>query len=99
VVQYRRTTAGASQLRVGLLTSAGWRYSAWSTIGTAALTVRLDWTSATAGTATLVVNGAGAGSATGNSAASAVESVALGQVATTGTNTGSGALDSYTSNR
>jgi hypothetical protein len=98
VVQYRRT-GGVSQLRVGLLTSAGWRYSAWSGIATSAITVRLDWTSAAAGVATLVVNGANAGSATGNSGASTVESVALGQVAKTGTNTGSGALDAYTSNR
>jgi hypothetical protein len=99
VVQYRRTTAGASQLRVGVLTSAGWRYSTWTAIGTGAITVRADWTSATAGSAALSVNGAGAGTATGNTSAYSIESVALGLVATTGTATGSAAVDNYTSNR
>ncbi|MGI5238974.1 multicopper oxidase domain-containing protein [Dactylosporangium sp. CA-139066] len=98
-VQYRRTNAGASQLRTGVLTSAGWQYSAWTGIGTGAITVKLDWTSAAAGGVALTVNGTRIGSITGNTSGSTVESAALGLVATTGTNTGTGAVDSYTVNR
>jgi hypothetical protein len=99
-VQYRRTTAGASQLRTGVLTPAGWQYSAWTGIATGAVTVNVDWTSAVTGGVALTVNGTRVGAVTGNTSASTVESAALGLIATTGTsNSGAGAVDSYTANR
>src|SRR5258705_40462 len=98
-VQSRRTTAGVSQVRSGVLTSAGWQYSAWSAVATGAVTVKVDWTSAAAGGVVLTVNGTRIGAVTGNTSGSTVESAAFGLVATSGANTGAGALDSYTANR
>ncbi|HEV7897254.1 MAG TPA: multicopper oxidase domain-containing protein [Planosporangium sp.] len=100
-IQYQTTTAGVSQLRAGLLTSAGWRYSAWSTIRTTAITVRLDWAAGSAGSAALSVDGAAVGRATGSTLLYRVDSSALGVVAATGTGavSGTAAIDNYTSNR
>ncbi|NJC73804.1 multicopper oxidase domain-containing protein [Planosporangium thailandense] len=101
VVQYQSTATGIPQLRVSVLTSTGWKYSAWSTIPRTAVTVKVNWTSASSGTATLAVEGATVGTVTGNTSAYRVESDALGVVATSGSNapTGSAAVDNYTSNR
>ncbi|MGC9669582.1 multicopper oxidase domain-containing protein [Planosporangium sp. 12N6] len=100
-VQYQTTTAGVSQLRVGVQTSTGWKYSAWSTVPKTAVTVRVDWANATNGTATLSVEGSGVGTATGNTSANRIESAALGVVAASGTGavSGTAAIDNYTSNR
>jgi hypothetical protein len=100
-VQYQSTSAGVSQLRVGVQTSQGWKYSGWSTIARTAVTVKVDWTAASAGRATLSVEGATVGTATGNTSAYRVESDALGVVATNGSGavSGSAAIDNYTSNR
>jgi hypothetical protein len=98
-VQYQRTTAGVSQLRLALSTSTGTKYTAWTTIAATAVTVKADWTSAAAGSATLSVNGTAAGTAAGNTSARTVESAALGLVSTGGATTGAAAIDTYTSTR
>jgi hypothetical protein len=100
-VQYQTTNAGVSQLRVGLQTSAGWKYSNWSTIAKTAVTVKVDWTAASAGNATLFVEGAAIGTVSGNTSAYRVESDALGVVGTSGSGavSGSATIDNYTSNR
>jgi hypothetical protein len=98
-VQYQRTTAGVSQVRVGALTSTGWKYSAWSTIAATAVSIKVDWSSATAGTAALSVNGTTVATVTGNTSARTVESVALGVAAAAGRTTGAGAIDAYSATR
>lgn len=101
-VQYRRTTANGSQLRTGLLNSAGaWVYSAWAAVPTAAATatVTVDWKSAAAGSAGLKINGTASGTANGNTSNRKIESAALGVIASTGATTGAGAIDNYTSSR
>jgi hypothetical protein len=98
-VQYRRTGAGGSQLRVGVLGSSTWTYSAWYTVPATRVTVAVDWRSATAGSAVLTVNGTAAGTATGNTSARTIETAALGMIAATGATTGSAAIDNYTSTR
>jgi hypothetical protein len=100
-VQYQSTATGISQLRVGLQTKTGWKYSSWSTIPRTAVTVKVNWTAATSGTATLAVEGAAVGTATGNSSAYRIESDALGVVGANGSGAvaGTAAIDNYTSNR
>jgi hypothetical protein len=100
-VQYQRTVAGVSQLRVGAQTSTGWKYSAWTTIATTAVTVKVDWTAATSGAATLSVNGTAIGTAAGNTSAYRIESAALGVVVATGTGAvaGTAAIENYPSTR
>ncbi|GAA1824341.1 multicopper oxidase domain-containing protein [Planosporangium flavigriseum] len=100
-VQYQSTATDISQLRVGVQTSTGWKYSAWSTIPRTAVTVRVDWTSATSGKATLKVEGAVVGTATGNTSAYKIETDALGVVAANGSGAvaGAAAIDNFTSNR
>ena len=82
-----------------MLTSAGWAYSAWSAVATTAVTVAVDWKSATAGSAALSINGTKVGTASGNTSSRSVESVALGVITATGNTTGSAAIDNYTSTR
>jgi hypothetical protein len=100
-VQYQRTKTGVSQLRVGVQTSGGWKYSAWSTVPTSAVILKVDWTAATSGSATLSVGGAAIGTAAGNTSAYRIKSDALGVVAASGTGavSGTAAIDNYTSNR
>jgi hypothetical protein len=99
-VQYRRTAANGSQLRTGLLNSAGaWVYSAWAAVPTTASTVAVDWKSATAGSAGLMINGTASGTANGNTSNRKIESAALGVIVSTGATTGGGAIDNYTSTR
>ncbi|MCW2503795.1 MAG: Multicopper oxidase, partial [Actinomycetia bacterium] len=98
-VAYRRTTTGSSQLQLGVLTSAGWKYSAWTTIQPTAVTVGVSWSSGANATAVLSVNGHSAVTVTGNTSAYSIDSVAVGMVATSGTTTGAAALDNYTSHR
>jgi hypothetical protein len=99
-VQYRRTAANGSQLRTGLLSSAGaWVYSAWAAVPATAATVTVDWKSATAGSAALTINGTASGTASGNTSNRKIESAALGVIASTGATTGTGAIDNYTSTR
>ncbi|MFD0521801.1 hypothetical protein [Paractinoplanes durhamensis] len=99
-VQYRRTAANGSQLRTGLLNSAGtWVYSGWAAVPVTAATVTVDWKSATAGSAVLTINGAASGTASGNTSNRKIESAALGVIVSTGATTGAGAIDNYTSTR
>jgi hypothetical protein len=96
-VQVRRSGT-ATQFRLGLLRSTGWTYTAWVT--STGGTVRVDWASAAAGSATLRVGTVTVGTLTGNTSAYTVESVALGLVARTNTSsTGSATFDNYASTR
>ncbi len=98
VVQLRRN-GGTTQIRVGILRSNGWVYSAYR--NTSGGTIRLSWTSATAGTATLSVAGVNVGTVNGNTSGFTIESAALGVVLRTGTPNPTGALtfDNYSSTR
>jgi hypothetical protein len=97
-VQYRRL-GGVSQLRVGVATSTGMKYSGWSQLDPAAAVVQVNW-SGTAGSATLSINGATSGAVSGVTTYR-IESAALGVVATSGTGavSGTAVIDNYTSNR
>jgi hypothetical protein len=96
-VQVRRSGT-ATQFRLGLLRSAGWAYTGWVTATGG--TVRVDWSSAAAGAATLKVGTVTIGTLTGNTSAYTVESVALGLVARSNTTpTGSATFDNYASTR
>ncbi len=99
VVQLRRQ-GGNNQVRLGLFRSGAWTYSGWSTITGATVTLRLSWTSAVAGAATLQVGATTVASLTGNTSASVVESALLGLVARSNTTpTGPATLDNYYSTR
>jgi hypothetical protein len=95
-VQYRRSGT-TNQFRLGLLRPTGWTYTAW--VAASGGTVRVDWTSATAGAATLKVGAVTIGTLTGNTSGYAVESAALGLVARSGATTGSLTFDNYASTR
>jgi hypothetical protein len=97
-VQYRRS-AGASQFRLGMLTTGGtWVYTAWVTASGG--TVRVDWGSAASGSASLKVGAVTIGTVSGNTSANTVESATLGLVATSGgTTSGSATFDNYASTR
>jgi hypothetical protein len=96
-VQVRRSGT-ATQFRLGLLRSAGWAYTGWVTATSG--TVRVDWASATGGSAILKVGTVTVGTVTGNTSAYTVESAALGLVArTNATPTGSATFDNYASTR
>ncbi|MFD2764984.1 multicopper oxidase domain-containing protein [Micromonospora eburnea] len=96
VVQYQRGN-GVNQFRLGLLRPTGWAYTGW--VNASGGTVRLDWTSATTGSATLRVGTATIGTLTGDTSGYTVESAALGLVARTATTTGSLSFDNYASTR
>ncbi|MCI4065925.1 multicopper oxidase domain-containing protein [Micromonospora sp. R77] len=96
VVQYRRSN-GVNQFRLGLLRPAGWAYTGW--VAAAGGTVRVDWSSATAGAATLKVGTVTVGTLTGDTSGYLVESAALGLVARTATTSGSLSFDTYASTR
>jgi hypothetical protein len=95
-VQYRRNGT-TSQFRLGLLRSGAWTYSNW--VNATGGTVRVDWSSALGGAATLKVGTVTVGTLTGNTSAYTVESAALGLVASTGSTTGSATFDNYASTR
>jgi FtsP/CotA-like multicopper oxidase with cupredoxin domain len=95
-VQYRRT-GSTNQFRLGLLRSTGWTYTGW--VNASGGTIRLDWSSAAAGAATLKVGAVTVGTLTGNTTAYSVESAALGLVARSATTTGSLSFDNYSSTR
>jgi hypothetical protein len=95
-VQYR-LSGGSNQYRLALLTSGGWSYSGWATA--TGPTVRVDWTSAASGSATLRVGTTTIGTVTGNTSASTIESAAMGLVASTGGTNGSATFDNYASTR
>jgi FtsP/CotA-like multicopper oxidase with cupredoxin domain len=98
-IQLRRSGAN-NQVRLGLFRAGAWAYSAWTTITGATVTLHLDWSSATAGSAALAVGATTVGTLTGNTSASVVESAALGLVARTNTTpTGSATFDNYVSTR
>ncbi|MEU2609989.1 multicopper oxidase domain-containing protein [Micromonospora sp. NPDC007271] len=96
VVQYRRSN-GVNQFRLGLLRPAGWAYTSWVNAGGG--TIRLDWTSASTGSATLKVGTVTVGTLTGDTSGYSVESAALGLVARTATTTGSLSFDNYAATR
>jgi hypothetical protein len=96
VVQYRRSN-GVDQFRLGLLRPAGWAYTGW--VAAAGGTVRVDWSSATAGAATLKVGAVTVGTLTGDTSGYTVESAAVGLVARTATTSGSLSFDNYASTR
>ncbi|XBP95804.1 multicopper oxidase domain-containing protein [Micromonospora sp. CCTCC AA 2012012] len=96
VVQYRRSN-GVNQFRLGLLRPAGWAYTGW--VAASGGTVRVDWSSATAGAATLKVGTVTVGTLTGDTSGYLVESAALGLVARTATTSGSLSFDTYASTR
>jgi hypothetical protein len=96
-VQYRRN-GNNNQFRLGLLRAGAWTYTAW--VNASGGTVRVDWSSAANGSATLTVGTVTIGTLTGNTSAYTVESVALGLVASTGgTTTGAATFDNYASTR
>jgi hypothetical protein len=96
-VQVRRNGT-VTQVRLGLLRSTGWTYTGWVT--TTGGTVRVSWSSAAAGSASLRVGTTLVGTLSGNTSASTVESAALGLVARTNTTpTGSATFDNYASTR
>jgi Multicopper oxidase len=95
-VQYRRNGT-ANQFRLGLLRNGAWAYTGW--VNAAGATVRVDWSGATAGSATLTVGTVTIGTLTGNTSAYTVESAALGLVASTGATSGSATFDNYASTR
>jgi len=97
VVQYQRGN-GVNQFRLGLLRPAGWAYTPWANANGG--TIRLDWTSATAGSATLKVGTVTVGTLTGDTSGYTVESATLGLIARTATTTsGSLSFDNYASTR
>ncbi|MFB9236032.1 multicopper oxidase domain-containing protein [Plantactinospora siamensis] len=95
-VQYRRN-GGTNQFRLGQLRSTGWAYTGW--VAASGGTVRVDWSSGTAGVATLKVGTVTVGSLTGNTSAYVIESAALGLVARSAATTGSLTFDNYASTR
>jgi hypothetical protein len=95
-VQYRRNGT-TNQFRLGLFRAGGWTYTAW--VNANGGTVRLDWSSAVAGSATLKVGTVTIGTLTGNTSAYTIESAALGLVASTVATTGSATFDNYASTR
>jgi hypothetical protein len=95
-VQYQRS-GNNNQFRLGLLRAGAWTYTAW--VNASGGTVRVDWSSATSGSASLTVGGVTIGTLTGNTSAYTVDSVALGLVASTGATTGSATFDNYASTR
>ena len=95
-VQYRRNGT-ASQFRLGMLRGGAWAYTGWVTATGG--TVRVDWSGATAGSATLKVGTVTIGTLTGNTSTYTVESAALGLVASTGATSGSATFDNYASTR
>ncbi len=96
VVQYQRSN-GVNQFRLGLLRPAGMAYTGWANVNGG--TIRLDWTSATAGSATLKVGTVTVGTLTGDTSSYTVESAALGLIARTATTSGSLSFDNYVSTR
>jgi hypothetical protein len=98
-VQVRRNGT-TTQFRLGLFRAGAWAYSAWVTAATTTVTIRVDWTSAVAGSAALKVGTAATVTLTGNTTASVVESAALGLIARTNTTpTGSASFDNFSSTR
>jgi hypothetical protein len=95
-VQLRRSGT-ANQFRLGLLRAGVWAYTGWVTASGG--TVRLDWSSAVSGSATLKVGAVTIGTVTGNTSAYTIESAALGLVASTAATTGSATFDNYASTR
>jgi hypothetical protein len=97
-VQARRNGQQA-QFRLGLFAAGAWTYTGW-TAGTGTVTIRVDWSSAVAGSATLKVGAAAATTLTGNTSASVIESAALGVVVRSNTSpTGSATFDNFSSTR
>jgi FtsP/CotA-like multicopper oxidase with cupredoxin domain len=98
-VQLRRQGSN-NQVRLGVLRSNGWTYTGWTTV-TGTVTLHLTWRSVTTGTAASLQIGNGTvQSLTGNTAAYAIDSAALGLVArTTNAPTGSATFDNYASTR
>ena len=96
-VQVRRSGT-ATQFRLGLYRAGAWAYTAWTT-GTGG-TIRVDWSSAVAGSASMKVGTGAATTLSGDTSASVIESAALGLVArTTTTPTGSATFDNFVSTR
>jgi hypothetical protein len=95
-VQYRRSGT-TNQFRLGLLRTTGFTWTGW--VNASGGTVRVDWSSAVTGSATLRVGTVTVGTLTGNTTLSSVDSVALGMVARSATTTGSAAFDNYASTR
>jgi hypothetical protein len=78
-VQYRRTTAGAFQIRAGVLRSGGTSWTNWSSVTNAAHTVEIGWQSATSAAFALFLDGVVRGTLTGlNTSAYTLDSVRLG---------------------
>jgi hypothetical protein len=97
-VQVRRSGV-LTQFRLGVFQANAWVYTAWTT-GAGTVTIRVDWSSAVAGSASIKVGAAAATTLSGDTSASVIESAALGLVArTTTTPTGSATFDNFSSTR
>jgi hypothetical protein len=98
VVQFR-VNAGARQVRVGALRAGGTTYSAWSTLPAGTVTLRVDWTSAVAGSTQLRVNGGLVGTVGVNTSAYALDAVRLGATTAGAGITGTAYFDTFVSTR
>ncbi|MDT5023618.1 MAG: hypothetical protein QOE61_44, partial [Micromonosporaceae bacterium] len=97
-VQVRRS-ATLTQFRLGLFRAGAWAYTGWTT-GAGTVTIRVDWSSAVAGSGSLKVGGAVATTLSGDTSASVIESAALGLVVRSNTSpTGSATFDNFSSTR
>jgi hypothetical protein len=97
-VQFR-VNAGARQVRVGALRAGGTTYSAWSTLPAGTVTLRVDWTSAAAGSTQLRVNGGLVGTVGVNTSAYALDAVRLGATTAGAGITGTAYFDTFVSTR
>jgi hypothetical protein len=97
-VQVRRSLT-TTQFRLGLFRAGAWAYTGWTT-GAGTVTIRVDWSSAVAGSGSLKVGGAAATTLSGDTSASVIESAALGLVVRSNTTpTGSATFDNFVSTR
>jgi hypothetical protein len=97
-VQVRRNL-GQTQFRLGLFRAGAWAYGVWGN-ATGSVTIRVDWSSAVAGSASLKVGAAAATTLSGDTSASVIESAALGLVVRSNTSpTGSATFDNFFSTR
>ncbi|MGB8651309.1 MAG: hypothetical protein WCD35_11670, partial [Mycobacteriales bacterium] len=96
-----RVSRGARQVRTALTRSTGGAlYGAWVTLASGPRTLQLDWTSATAGSLQLSVDGRSVSTLSGNTSTLRVETARLGVSAGFTTSTsGAARFDSFTSAR